>query len=231
MLFELLLAGGIIAALFATWTIYRTSTLDLTRKYPYPKCYSGMSELSCVSNGNTILGLKYLTEDERCFESTGIYPIEVLDKAILTGENVDKYFKSCDLKYDTRSVVIGRFIRLQKNDNKKLSINIFEVYILDDQNNIVFYPPYDIHVNNFDESQNYYSLMSKDNKTIVSTGISDTPSYIQLDLGSNKIIKKIEVDTDEQHNEFLIGSTLYIIKDTEVPEGPVIFKYDINSLL
>lgn len=199
--------------------------------YPYPECATGGV---CIVNDKTIPGMKYSLSDGRCFQSVNEQPITVLEQSISGNiQDPSTYFISCKSEYDTRSNLLGRFVQLEKNDGLFLSIKQLEVYVLDSTGNLVFVKPIDVHVNNYLAGQDYYVLANKDNDIDVVTDIGIQRSYIRLDLGSNLPIREIKIkkadDKVDPDGRYIVGSTIYILKDVNDPMAPVYYKNDITD--
>jgi hypothetical protein len=220
-----------------------SSTLPITQSFIYPGC-SG-----CVLRDNSLLrNYKYSVSDGRCFRvNDNTIPVTKtnLDDAIaktpesITALNSNTYFTSCLDTEDTRkSSPIGRFVRLQAIDIlNDVKLSIFAAFTVDAvTGNSVFAAPLDIHVRPYDSASvtAYNSLLTAPPATNIgnnmSSGLSPgVTSYIQLDLGSDIIVKSVQVKkhtSDPNALPNLRNLRLIIFK----ADGTVTYQVDLSTI-
>jgi hypothetical protein len=208
--------------------------VQLYKTFNYPSC------IGCYDEGNNLYNnYNYTSVDGRCFKVVGnTVKTTDLNSAINKDPTLtlNNYFASCSITEDTRySPPIGRYIRIQSNQtNASVKLTKFEVYSINATpgSTPTFVIPVDVHVKPYLSSQttNYSVLLSQNNTIPVSTDINTTTnSYIQLDLGSNMLIKQLIITKDGTNDNTastLKTSTLSIIKE----DGSVTYQIALSVL-
>ena len=116
---------------------------------------------------------------------------------------MDMYFASTRLDIDTRFPhAFGRFIRIQRNSTK-LGFNLNNINVIGSTGEII------LPANTFIWPKRGQNLSTDNITYIISNDLPQNP-FVQLDLGSNKRIISVVIDTIDIS---LNGCTIYVIND------------------
>lgn len=193
--------------------------------FTYPNC----KPQGCLTYDDKVIkDYKYNTSDGRCFKAKEYNASSILDRILIDDKtiNINTYFDSCNESADTRYIpAVGRFVRLERNDDKETRVSQFEVR----GSTYQFLPPIDVQVKPSINSMMavYENLKTTNNTTNIISGVAKQ-TYIQLDLGSNVPIREIIIkpdSTDINGSTYLNGATLYIIKE----DGTITYQVTLNN--
>lgn len=201
-----------------------TGSIDPTETFTYPTCASSGTNEQCVmENGSIYKDYKYNTTDSRCFKSLDDTSVDNLLKAYNRTYDLNaigQYFTDCGNGFNMYLPTSGRYVRVQRNagNTNPIKLSRFDAY----NTSSTIIVPIDIHRN------------PATNITLETGNSLDTnPAYIQLDLGSDIMIKSITIEklTTDTTGQYIRDCTLYIIKNPISPSsiGEVVFQMIINS--
>lgn len=214
----------------------RIQSMSITPGYTFNNSeiftYPGCNAKGCITEDeNLIKDFRYKLSDDRCFKAKDdVTAYSILDRAVSkdTSLNINTYFASCRQDVDTRYIpAVGRYVRIERLDGIFVQLSRFEVR----NSQLSFITPVDVHVKPADASQlnNYEALKVVSSTTNVRSGASPsgTPTYIQLDLGSDVIVREIIINPSSVDPQIsgLYGSTLYFIKQ----DGTITYQVQLNS--
>ena len=186
-----------------------------TYNYP-PSVFDGSLDI----NNNPKIGFIYNLSNGLSVYTIGLCPSNDYLRNVLNGTvdlpTMNLYFTSTNQNYDTRFLnPVGRYIRIQRNDNTKNGFNITNITASNESGNV----PISL-VMTYPKNSRFST------KTITETTLKqDQPAYpfLQLDFGAEKKIKFIQLMLPDTT---INGTTLYVINNN----GNTISQYDLSGL-
>lgn len=177
-------------------------------------------ESDCVnSNGKTKRLFKYNLPDNRCVISKNICSSDncinnLIDYKLHVKSILDD-FDSCVIEYDSQfTTIIGRYVRIRRINSNNRPIQIYTIKVFNKNKMLLTTPTTKTFVKPFNNSYGSLMLDNNDSTYTITGNPNGRDCYVQLDLGVDSDIARIEIITDDmlQDTELLIINNLnYIV--------------------
>lgn len=198
-------------------------SISTTITYIYPSC---VEDDNCIIDNHFLKGQKYINNtNDTCIIAKNDDPYCLSNIGNLYGSVMDECFEKCDSTDKRYGPCFGRIVRIYNNSANVLEIN--QIFALDGQQN-----NYNIVSTYSKGAINTYRSDNLLNATDV-TRVSGSGSYIQIDLGIDKIIYNVTVNgniSGSYDTEVINSNGQVVSRFTITGSGTYLARQNINPI-